>query len=256
MLFARKEVNLVNGFRMLDTREMFLVHETEEIENIVASILTPEIWSKWTDASAKDVPPPDFYCDELHFMMEVMRVDDHGFKKKGNIINPTYDREHQVEKQLREAGILDMFPNANLFITANTGLPTEQDHNYTYYLENFKRTIGNHAIKIQKYRENHPNYKLIFFVYDESSAYFEDACTISPNGIIASGRPHMFMLDESFTQAFKNSDIDYFIWFAPYKRFEHIEPPFELPKACIYKVGEALPVEYKYNSFKMRSIEK
>ena len=28
------------------------------------------------------------------------------------------------------------------------------------------------------------------------------------------------------------------------------------PKACIYKVGEALPVEYKYNSFKMRSIEK
>lgn len=82
MLFARKEVNLVNGFRMLDTREMFLVHETEEIENIVASILTPEIWSKWTDASAKDVPPPDFYCDEIHLMMEVMRVDDHGFKKK------------------------------------------------------------------------------------------------------------------------------------------------------------------------------
>ena len=64
------------------------------------------------------------------------------------------------------------------------------------------------------------------------------------------------MLDESFTQAFKNSDIDYFIWFAPYKRFEHIESSFELPKACIYKVGEALPVEYKYNSFKMRSIEK
>ena len=227
MLFARKEVNLVNGFQMLDTREIFLVHETEEIENIVASILTPEIWSKWTDASAKDVPPPDFYCDELNLMMEVMRVDDHGFKKKCNIINPTYDREHQVEKQLREAGILDMFPNANLFITANTGLPTEQDHNYTYYLENFKRTIGNHVIKIPKYRENHPNYKLILFVYDESSAYFEDACTISPNGIIASGRPHMFMLDESFTQAFKNSDIDYFIWFAPYKRFEHIESPFE-----------------------------
>ena len=40
MLFARKEVNLVNGFQMLDTREIFLVHETEEIENIVASILT------------------------------------------------------------------------------------------------------------------------------------------------------------------------------------------------------------------------
>lgn len=48
----------------------------------------------------------------------------------------------------------------------------------------------------------------------------------------------MSMLDGTFTQAFENSGIDYFIWFAPYKRFEHIEPQFELPKACVYKVGE------------------
>lgn len=256
MLFAEKESNLINDFQMLDTKKIFLVHETDEVKNIVASILKPKIWRKWTDASAKNVPPPDFYCDELNLMMEVMRVDDHGFKKKGNIINPTYDREHQVEKQLRESGILDMFPNAELVITANTGLPTEQDHNYHYYLENFKRTIENHIKKIPKYKENHPNYKLIFFVYDESSAYFEDAGAVSKNDIVASGKPHMFMLDVAFTQAFVNSGIDYFIWFAPFKRFEYVEPSFELPKACVYKVGEKLPVEYKYNTLNMRSVEK
>lgn len=256
MVFAEKESNLINDFQRLDTKEIFLVHETDEIKNVVASILTSEIWDKWTDASAKDVLPPDFYCDDLNLMMEVMRVDDHGFKKKGNIINPTYDREHQIEKQLREAGVFDVFPNAELVIAANTGLPTEQDHNYNYYLENFKRTIEKHIRKIPKYKENHPNYKLIFFVYDESSAYFEDACEISKNSIIASGKPHMFMLDGAFTQAFENSGIDYFIWFAPYKRFEHIEPPFELPKACVYKVGETLPIEYRYNALNMRSIEK
>lgn len=104
MVFAEKEFNLINDFQRLYTKEIFLVHETDEIKNVVASILTSEIWDKWTDASAKDVPPPDFYCDNLNLMMEVMRVDDHGFKKKGNIINPTYDREHQIEKQLREVG--------------------------------------------------------------------------------------------------------------------------------------------------------
>lgn len=256
MLFAEKESNLINDFQRLKTEEIFLVYETDELKSIVDAILNPEIWAKWTDASAKNVPPPDFYCDDLKLMMEVMRVDDHGFKKKGNIINPTYDREHQIEKQLRDAGILNMFPNAELFVTANTGLPTEQDHNYKYYLENYKRTIENHIRKIPKYKENHPNYKLIFFVFDESSAYFEDAGEMPKNNIMASGKPHIFMLDEAFVKVFEKSNIDYLIWYAPYKRFEHMEPPLELPKACIYRVGEPLPVEHIYEAEKMVSVER
>ena len=153
MLFAEKESNLINDFQRLKTEEIFLVHETDDLEMIVDSILNPEIWAKWTDASAKNVPPPDFYCDDLKLMMEVMRVDDHGFKKKGNIINPTYDREHQIEKQLRDVGILDMFPNAELFVTANTGLPS-------------RITITNTILRITKERlritsEKYPNTKKI-----------------------------------------------------------------------------------------------
>ena len=128
MLFTEKEFNLINDFQRLKTSEILLVTETDDVKSIVASILNFDMWAKWIDYSGENITP-DFYSDELGLMMEVMRVDDHGFKKKGNIINPTYDREHRIEKELREIGILDMFPNAELHITANTGLPTEQDHN-------------------------------------------------------------------------------------------------------------------------------
>lgn len=245
MLHAEKESNLIESFQNLETHEIFLTSETAEIEEILLSIYDKNLWNKWTDSSAKDVPPPDFYSDELGLMMEVMRVDDHGFKKKGNIINPTYDREHQMEKELRDSGLLSMFPNASLHIIANTGLPTEQDHNYKYYLANFKRTVENHVKKIPKYRANHTNHKLIFFVYDESSAYFEEPQTL-----------HMFMLDKAFLEVFEKADIDYLIWFAPYKHIEYIEPPITLPKACLYKISESLPFEYDYNADKMVSFER
>lgn len=256
MLFVEKESNLITFFQELKTSDIMLVQETEDVQNIVCSVHNPTIWGKWTDSSAKDVPPPDFYSDELNLMMEVMRVDDHGFKKRGNMINPTYEKEHQLEKQLRDSGILDMFPNAELFITAKTELPTDQDHNYKYYLENFKRTLENHIKKIPKYRENHPNHKIIFFIFDESSAYIETDGTIPTNNIMTSGKPHFFMFDNAFIDVFQNTDIDYVIWYTPYKRFECILPKLELPKACIYKVGAPLPATYTYTPLKMISTER
>ena len=255
MLFAEKESNLINDFQRLETNKIFLVTETDEVKSLVTSILDFDMWAKWVDYSAENITP-DFYSDELGLMMEVMRVDDHGFKKKGNIINPTYNREHQIEKELREAGILDMFPNSELHITANTGLPTEQDHNYKYYYQNFKRTVEKHIKHISQYKENHPKHKLIFFVFDESSAYLEDVCDIPRNELIISGKPHMYMFDKAFVDVFRDADIDYFIWFTPYKRFECIVPHFELPKACVYKIGNSLPAEYTYDANKMVSAEK
>lgn len=102
------------------------------------------------------------FCDEFSLMMDVMRVDDHGFQKQGNIINPTLAKEHQLENELRDKGIHNMFPNASLTINANLGLPTEEDHNYRFYRDNFARTVSNHIKKIPNYQNNHPGYKLIF----------------------------------------------------------------------------------------------
>ena len=66
-------------------------------------------------------------------MMDVMRVDDHGFRnKKGKTVNPTRMRESELARELRDKGILDAFPNAKLMMTVDTKLPTHKDHNYIF----------------------------------------------------------------------------------------------------------------------------
>lgn len=256
MLFAEKEINLINSFQNLESDEILLLPEDEEVKEILHYIYDAKKWEEWIDSSSKDAPPPDFYSDKYKLMMEVMRVDDHGYKKKGKIINPTYEKEHLIEKELSENGILDMFPNATLNIIADTKLPTEEDHNYDYYLDNFKRTVENHIRKIHKYRNNHIGYKLIFFVYDESSAYFEALGDCKDSNIVKRGKPHFFMLDEAFLDVFYWAKIDYLIWYAPYKKFYSIDSEITLPKACVYRIGEPLPKEYIYDKKKMMSVER
>ena len=83
MLFAEKESNLIELFRILKTEEILLLPTVDETEYICQSLLNTRRWEKWIDSSAKDAPPPDFYNDNEQIMMDVMRVDDHGFKKHG-----------------------------------------------------------------------------------------------------------------------------------------------------------------------------
>lgn len=256
MLYEEKEINLIKDFQMVGHSNVFLVGDTDEVASIAHSVLDEDNWKHWIDSSSKDAPPPDFFSDDFGLMMEVMRVDDHGFKKKGSIINPLYQREHEIEKELRKLGILDSFPNAELVVSTKTDLPTDKDHSYRNYIDNFKRTVEHHIKKISNYRNNHPHHKLIFFVFDESSAYFEIENGCTNDEISAFGKPHLFMFDKAFTDVFQKADIDYLIWFAPYKRFTKTIPPFEYPKACIYKVADALPETYYYDANHMISAEK
>ena len=255
MLFAEHETDIIEWFQLLHPNEIYPLHQTREVTNILSSIMNRENWEKWKDSSAKNAPPPDFYCEELKLMMEVMRVDDHGIKRKGKVVNLTRAKEHQLEKELRDSGILTNFPDAKLFINADSGLPTEKDHNYRLYCDNFKRTLSHHIGHIPNYRKNHPNYKLIFFVFDESSMYFvpTNENTYIKNVTIAA--PHYYFWDKAFTSVFQKADIDYLIWFTPYKYCETIGDKVNLPQACIYKVGENLPEEITYAADQMISCE-
>ena len=89
---------------------------------------------------------------------------------------------------------------------------------------------------------------MIFFVYDESSAYFEAECetnVFSNEG--EAGTPHEWFFDKAFLDVFIGSDIDYLVWFTPYKYFQHIEPPVSLPKVCVYRCNTMTYelIEYK-----------
>lgn len=257
MLFAEKEANIIESFQMLNSTEILLLPETDAVESILSSIIDIQKWKLWTDSSNKSAPPPDFYCDSMKLMMEVMRVDDHGYKKKGKITNPTLVREHQIEKELREKGILDMSPHATLFINAVTDLPTVEDHNYLYYRANFARTVAEHTKKIPNYRKNHPGYQLIFFVFDESSMYFEveEENKVIKQGEQFAGFPHKWLIDADFLSAFENSGVDYLIWFTPYKWVERMNPPLELPKACVFDCKNMILDRQEYDPKHMMSAE-
>jgi hypothetical protein len=153
------ENRIIEHFQdVVNNSVVFFPQETEAAIQAFVSIHDKQNWAKWKDSSGKDDPPPDFFSNETGFMMEVMRVDDHAYEnKKGRVINPTLARETQLRKEIANRGILAPFPNHKyIYINADTRLPTDQDHNYVFYKENFVRTVKNHASKVTLYRQNHP----------------------------------------------------------------------------------------------------
>lgn len=235
------ENEIINFFQSIKLEETALIPEDKETENIFQLIHDPQYWLSWIDSSAHNAPPPDFYNDNSHIMMDVMRVDDHGYKNaKGKTVNPTRQRDSQLMIELKKAGILDMFPNAKVFLIPDTKLPTYEDHNYQFYLNNFVETIEHHKKKISNYRKNHPGYQIIFFVFDESSMYFSSKKPRNNNapyvGDMSCGRPHLWFTDIVFLNAIFESEIDFLVWFTPYKHsyiFNNKSKPCEFPQVVV-----------------------
>ena len=249
------EKDVIESFQAVSANSILLLPEvTEELEDILLSILTEKGWKDWIDSSGKADLPPDFYNDKLKIMMDVMKVDDHGFiSGKGKTVNPLRQRESEVMRELQDKGILSIFPNAKIFLNVNTDLPTEEDHNYRYYRDNFTRTVQSHIQKINNYKNNHPGYKVVFFVFDESSVYFE---TFNKNkdtkkGEITKGKTHFWFADSSFVKAFKDSAVDFLIWYTPYKHCEAFlvgsDERLCLPEAVVFdnRVANMDLIEYK-----------
>lgn len=243
MNFFDDENKIIEWLQDVECSSVCFPIENDELVEIFESIHNEEQWKLWKNSSGNSDPPPDFYCDKLKLMMDVMRVDDHAYKnKKGKIVNPTNAQESAMQKELRQSGILDRFPNVkNIICNAMTDLPTEQDHNYKFYKNNFIRTIEEHKRKIDLYKQNHPGFKTLFFILDESSAYFESEQNHDAiiDGTHIKGYPHFWLLDQAFTNVFMGSEIDYVIWFAPYKQ-EHLFCNIILPEVVVYNTNEHL----------------
>jgi hypothetical protein len=87
-----------------------------------------------------------------------MVVDDHPRTGKKD---RTRAREAAVLRELKEAG-LDVHPDVRVFASVSSELPTDQDHNYGAYVDQFTRTVLNHASKAEVYRAERPGYDLGF----------------------------------------------------------------------------------------------
>lgn len=81
-----------------------------------------------------------------------MRIDDHAYvDENGRVINRHNERESKIIEELisKNEMFREIAKNGNLFITPDSGLRGYNDHNYNFYINNFKRVVGKH-IKKQK----------------------------------------------------------------------------------------------------------
>ena len=234
------ENKIMSDFQQVNDNEVMFITQSEEAERVYRAIHTEALWNKWINSSSKSDPPPDYYSPEYKLMMDVMRIDDHAYiDVKGKVQNPTNAGESKLYKELKKSGILESFPNAEPIVIAKTKLPSEKDHNYSFYKSNFKRVVSEHIRKLPLYQSNHIGYKTILFVMDESSGYIQcegkkpDINTIQEGGQLK-GYPHLFFCDKSFVKVFMKTGIDYLIWYAPYKLLRTSERVLELPKSVIF----------------------
>lgn len=258
MNYFGDENNIISYLHMHCSKVEVLTDIDELATKTIELILNPQKWSLWIDTASKSDPPPDFYCPTEQIMMEVMRIDDHSFiGKKGGVINETNARESQIQKELRQ-----LFPDTNhIIVNAITDLPGKEDHNYSRYLASIKRVTDQHIKHINQYRNNHPGYKLVFLIFDESSAYCEtDNQTVIQNGIKKDqpiwGKRHFFFADKAMLESFRDVDIDYLLWFAPFKRYFNVDETEQLPSAWFYDLKKIPWNELiEYQSTDMVSME-
>lgn len=256
------ENKIILDFQNVEDKEVLFVTQSPAAEYVYRSIHIKSLWDKWINSSGKSDPPPDYYLADGKLMMDVMRIDDHAYiDANGKVQNPTNAGESKLYKEIKSSGILDLFPDAELIITAKTILPTEQDHNYLFYQSNFERVVSEHIKKLPLYQQNHTGYKTILFVMDESSAYVQcesnkpdiDKVRIGSD-ILAN--PHLFFFDRSFVDVFWNSGIDFLIWYAPYKLLMTPDGLFELPKVAIFDCSaDSIKRLVDYDGDKMCSSE-
>ena len=244
MNFYDNEEKIINTFRDIPKSEVYFATQTAMCFKIFNSIYKSKHKDKWINNSGKSDPPPDFYSEEFGLMMEVMRVDDHAhYNDKGVLINPINIRESILQKEIRDkikSGNPDIdLSTIDIVINAASGLSSNEDHNYRYYYDSFKRVLEKHIGGISLYRKNHPNKKLVFFVFDESTGYVVvDNKDLVERGPVAlewfKANPLWHFCDERFISVFKDADIDYLIWFTPYKMFHG--SPIQPPKVCVFDV--------------------
>lgn len=261
MYYLDSEKSIIKHFQSVNPKSVCFFNENEESIKVFESIHNQKNWKQWVESAGKSNPPPDFFSDTYRYMMDVMRVDDHSYKnKKGKVVNPTNSHIRDIEKEIIQSGIAEHCPNAELIINACTDLPTDKDHNYKYYHKNFVRVIENHKKSINLYKKNHPNYKVIFFIMDESSAYFladniDDITKDRQVSEMVLGRPHFHFWDKNFIKTFKNSNIDYLIWYTPFKLINSSIGKLDLPEVCVFDTKEPIDQHWEYDENYMISAE-
>lgn len=202
-------------------------------------------FDKFTENNGHAALPPDFYSDGFSCMFDVMRINDSEIKKT---YNPVKIRERNVEKELKKAGILDAInPNATVFI--NSESDNDAEHTIDNYKKNCNRVMSEHIKKIDIWKTEHPNIKHKgLFIFDETEAYFKGCVRHVYKDLYCffwdATRPielHKPWMDVSFIAKAYTAQLDFIIWFCPYKSHGSLQ------RATDYKYPELVILDTRFS---------
>lgn len=240
------EENIIRRLQSIPSREIHFVNQTRAAKRFFSSLYRERKFVNWTNSSGKDVPPPDFFSEKYKYMLEVMRTDDY---EAGN--NSPNALESKIVKELddmlRERGLpTGKESNIQMFIIPDMSKASKND--YSIYIENFRRIVRKHVDKIQRYRENHPGYKLGFLIFDEAPGYFRATNKkVKPKaGDQVFGYPHFHFMDKNLIESFLDVDVDFVIWMTPFKNTPN--NPRMYPQVSVFDMK-------RNNAWKERLIE-
>lgn len=234
--------------------------DSESIGRILDDLMNPND-TKWISNTGNGSGhlPPDFVNSEDALMMDIMAVGDIHTQKNGKK-NIQKQREAKLKKELENFLGREWLSSREVFVNPDTSdIPTDNHHNYKSYVKNTKRILNKHIESIPLYRKNHPTYKLIFLIFDESTSYVEGE---RYQQVVVAPRNHIPYRDKEMMMLLFNADVDYVIWFQPYMNQEAKEANYKdglLPVSQIAGIDlSTIKEDYlqSYNEDKMHSYEK
>lgn len=213
-------------------------------QTIYTSILDKESWG---DLTAPSTNRPDFYSSKHSIMMEFMNIDCETIHEDGTI-DPVNSKE--IGSNMRavgKSGLIENNADVTVFTTPSVDYSGKKD-SYTNYINGAKRVISKHIDNIPEYHTNHPNSTLGFVFIDFTLPYMvckskEDVVRFN-SGEEVHVELHHWCRDEAIINLLKDKDIDFVIWYTPYKIKDYniINP--EWPQLCIFNPRLVETVSY------------
>lgn len=248
----REVIALYNSWTLL-TRNNF--------EKRIFNAVTKK-WSKWSVNNSHSAEPPDYFSQSLKLMFDVMRINDSETMittKRGKTrpYNPILKKEREQIRELKK-----YFPNVaeeNILVNVEPDGDYDKTHNYQNYYRHAQKVFSAHIGRIPRCRELHPGFKMGFLVMDETESYLQhkhigDAVTPFDTNKIYQvlSTPHIPFLDERFMRCLIASDLDFLIWFMPYKHNEKMA--VQPPEVCFIDLKNKKTQTYlrQYPEFLMR----
>jgi len=176
-------------------------------------------WGNWTVNNSSQSPPPDYFSNKHSIMFDVFRIND-SEKKKG--YNPLIDEERRIEKEFIKRMNIPSNKQIVSFIVADLNKPYDEIYTFVQYKNHANRVTKQHINKINKCKELHQGFKIGYLICDESDLYVERLFYIgdkkgkSPR-LSLFKKVHFPFYDRNFMAQLIENDVDFVIWYTPYK---------------------------------------